>query len=387
VGSGKKEIFNHESFFNRRTRRRTRLNIIFVGCDSHDKTLVTKIALNREAAEKKTFSATGAGRKRMIQDLKERSQANGGARVVVAYEASGNGFILSDELKAAGFDCHVLAPSKIERSTKQKRTKNDDRDAERLLEILRGHYLAGNRMPSVWVPDQETRDDREPVRMRQDVSQKATAVKTQVQMLLKRNGMEKPEGIGKGWTKGYRDWLKAITEAGANREGMRTALDSLLRQLKFLEDEIQQLDKAMQRLADSPRWKPVTDALMKETGVGLKVALKYATDIGDFARFRRGRQVGAYFGLVPSSQESGETKDRKGHITREGSPSSRQILCQATWARVRHDEKEREVYRHLVARNPKKKKIALVACMRRLSVRLWHVGLQAQQNMKSEISF
>jgi transposase len=363
------------------------VNIIFVGCDSHDKTLVTKIAVNREAAEKKTFSATGTGRKRMIQHLKERSQAKGGARVVVAYEASGNGFILSDELKAAGFDCHVLAPSKIERSTKQKRTKNDDRDAERLLEILRGHDLAGNRMPSVWVPDRETRDDRETVRMRQDLSQKATAVKTQIQMLLKRNGMEKPEGIGKGWTKGYRQWLKAMTEAGMNREGMRTALDSLVRQLEFLEGEIEQLDKAMQRLADSPRWKPVTDALMKETGVGLKAALKYATDIGDFSRFRRGRQVGAYFGLVPSSQESGETNDRKGHITREGSPSSRQILCQATWARVRHDEQEREVYRRIVARNPKKKKIALVGCMRRLSVRLWHVGLQAQLKMKSEPSF
>lgn len=95
----------------------------------------------------------------------------------------------------------------------------------------------------------------------------------------------------------------------------------------------------------------------------------------------------AYFGLVPGSQESGETNDRKGHITREGSPWSRQILRQATWARVRHDEQERSVYRRLVAKNLKKKKIALVACMRRLSVQLWHVGLQAQLEMKSEPSF
>ena len=110
--------------------------------------------------------------------------------------------------------------------------------------------------------------------------------------------------------------------------------------------------------------------------------MKYATDMGDFSRFRRGRQVGAYYGLVPSSQESGEKNDRKGHITREGSPSTRQILCQATWARVRYDKNEREVYLRLVDRNPKKKKIALVASMRRLSVRLWHVGLAAQLKMK-----
>jgi transposase len=322
----------------------------------------------------------------MIEFLKKKAAEQvSGARVVVAYEASGNGFILSDELRAAGFECHVLAPTKIERSVKQKRNKNDERDAARLLEIVRGHYLAGNRMPSVWVPDEQTRDDREAPRTRQDLSQKATVIRTQVQMLLKRNGIEKAEGIGKGWTKAHREWLKGLSEsAGAKRQGMQTTLGSLLRQLEFYEAEIARLDQALEELASTPRWKPIVDALMQEKGVGLKAALKYATDIGDFSRFRRGRQVGAYYGLAPSSQESGETNDRKGHITREGSPTTRQILCQATWARVRYDQKEREVYRRLVARNPKKKKIALVAGMRRLSVRLWHVGLAAQLNMKGE---
>jgi transposase len=187
------------------------LNYIFVGCDSHDKTLVNKIALNREPAERKGFSASRVGRRKMVEYLKQRSHAAGGAKVVVAYEASGNGFILCDELRQAGFDCQVLAPTKIERSSKQKRNKNDDRDADRLLEILRGHYLAGNKMPSVWIPDLQTRDDREPVRGRQDLSQKQTAVKTQIQMLLKRHGIEKPEGIGGSWSKPYRQWIKALT--------------------------------------------------------------------------------------------------------------------------------------------------------------------------------
>ena len=88
-------------------------------------------------------------------------------------------------------------------------------------------------------------------------------------------------------------------------------------------------------------------------------------------------------GLTPSSDESGEHADRKGHITRVGSPSVRKILCQAAWSRVQHDKHEREFYLRLVAKNPKKKKIALVACMRRLAVRLWHVGLQAQLKMEA----
>ena len=358
------------------------MNYIFVGNDSHDKTLVTRIAWNREAAERRTFSATRSGRKKMIEYLKKKSEACGGAKVVVVYEASGNGFTMCDEMKEAGFECHVLAPTKIERSAKQKRNKNDDRDALRLLDIVRGHYLGGTRLPAVWVPDLQTRDDREPVRGRQDLSQKQTAVKTQVQMLLKRNGIEKAEGIGKSWTKSYRQWLKALTEDAHQGCGMQKALASLLRQLEFLEQEIEQLNGAMEQLADTPRWKPIVQAMTKEKGVGLMTAMKYSTDIGDFTRFRRGRQVGAFYGLTPSSDESGENNDRKGHITRQGSPTGRQVLCQSAWSRVQHDEHEREVYRRLVLKNPKKKKIALVACMRRLAVKLWHIGVQAQLQMK-----
>src|SRR5678816_2344347 len=165
--------------------------------------------------------------------------------------------------------------------------------------------------------------------------------------------------------------------------GMKQALGSLLRQLEFLEKEIEQLNQAMEQLADTPRWKPIVQAMTKEKGVGLMTALKYSTDIAEFSRFRRGRQVGAFYGLTPSSNESGENNDRKGHITREGSPTGRQVLCQSTWSRVRHDEHEREVFQRLVLKNPKKKKIALVACMRRLAVRLWHVGFQAQLQMKA----
>jgi transposase len=208
-------------------------------------------------------------------------------------------------------------------------------------------------------------------------------VKTQVQTLLKRHGVEKPEGIGNSWSKGWRRWVEALTTDTQRGWGVRMALSSLIRQLEFLEQEIEKLDEAMQQLADSARWKPIVEAMMKEKGVGLMTALKYSTDIGDFSRFRRGRQVGAFYGLVPSSDESGETPDRKGHITRQGSPSGRQVLCQSSWSRVRYDEHERQVYRRLVEKNPKKKKIALVACMRRLAVRLWHVGRQAQLEMET----
>ena len=358
-------------------------NFIFVGCDLHEKTLVNRIAVNREPCEKRTYANTAPGRAKLIAQLKQRAESLGGARIVFAYEASGQGFLLCDQLRAAGIECHVLAPTKIERSSKQKRNKNDDGDARRLLDIVRGHVLAGTKLPAVWVPDLQTRDDRETVRTRQDLGEKQTRLKAQIQTLIKRHDIEKPETVRGNWTQSYGRWLKAISEDEKRGEGFRTALASLTRQLEFVIKEIQQLDGAVDRLCEQPHLKPVVEKLDAEEGVGRLTAAAYAVEVGDFARFHRRQQIGAYWGVTPGSHETGEVDDRKGHITRQGAPRMRRQLCQAAWSRVRHNKQEREVYQRLVQRNPKRKKIALVAAMRRLSIRLWHVGRKAQEEMRA----
>jgi transposase len=132
------------------------------------------------------------------------------------------------------------------------------------------------------------------------------------------------------------------------------------------------MEKPLEQLANEPRHRPFVEELTQECGVGQFTALVYRTEIGHAGRFRRGRQVGKFMGLTPTSHESGQQNDRKGHISRQGPPRLRKILCQASWVRIRHDAQARRMYQELVSRNPKKKKIALVAMMRRLAVRLWH---------------
>src|SRR5438105_3980671 len=117
--------------------------IILIGCDLHDKNMLLKIAVDKDPSIKRSFRNDALGRKSMIDDLHIRSANADGARVIFAYEASGLGFGLRDELIENGVECHVLAPSKIKRSPKQRRAKTDEKDAEAILEILRGHYLAG----------------------------------------------------------------------------------------------------------------------------------------------------------------------------------------------------------------------------------------------------
>lgn len=96
---------------------------IMVACDLHDKTMVLKIARGREAAEKSTVQNTPAGRRWLIDDLRARAGGASRVRVIFAYEASGQGFGLHDELTAAGIECHVLAPTKIPHATQHGGTR------------------------------------------------------------------------------------------------------------------------------------------------------------------------------------------------------------------------------------------------------------------------
>ena len=51
----------------------------------------------------------------MVKKLQQLS-LRGKKRVIFAYEASGQGFGLHDELRGAGIECYVLAPTKLAKS-------------------------------------------------------------------------------------------------------------------------------------------------------------------------------------------------------------------------------------------------------------------------------
>jgi transposase len=353
---------------------------IMIGCDLHDRNMRLRIGIDCAEPVTRTVLNTEAGRRGLIEDLKREAVGREGGNVILAYEASGLGFGWHDELTAAGIDCRVLAPTKIKRSNQHRRRKNDDTDSLQIFEDLRGHVLAGNALPTVWIPSLQLRDDRELVRMRLEVTEKITTLKIQVQSLLKRHTLRRAPSVGKGWCQAFRRWLRQdlVESTGSPLATCsRLALGSLLRQLEAMEAERGQLDKELEQLAQQPRYAAQVAALTRIKGVGVLTAMVFLTELGDLSRFRNRKQIGAFVGLVPSSNESGETNDRKGHITRQGPWRVRKVLCQAVWSIVRSDPNECAFYQQLVARNPKHKKIAVVACMRRLAIKMWHRASEA----------
>jgi transposase len=355
--------------------------IVICGADVHENSMTTRIAVNKDQPQTRVFRYTRQGRQALFRHLKQVARSHGAQRMVMAYEASSLGFGLCDEAAEAGIACYVLAPTKMPQSEEQRKRKTDKRDAQKILEQLRGYLLAGNELANVWIPDPQLRDDRELVRMRLDLADKLTKCRTQVRTLLKRNKVQKPQKVGKAWTLSDRRWLKGLSQPQSQLlAGAGVALASLLRQIAALEEEVQALDQAVEGLAGTERYRAAAAVLVEQlTGVATLTAMVFLTELGDLRRFKNRKRVGAFMGVVPSSNESGEgAKDRKGHITRQGSARLRKVLCQGAWARVAFDRKESKVHARIVQNNPKKKKIATVACMRRLGVRMWHLALEAQ---------
>lgn len=354
--------------------------VLMVGADVHDKSIRVRFGVGRDEPVGKSFGGNKDGRKVLIAFLQGEATLVGATEIVVAYEASSCGYVLYDELRRAGLECQILAPTKIRKSSIEQRNKTDDKDAIRLHEVLKSHVLAGSKLPSIWIPDDNTRDAREVVRCRTDWAVDITSAKNEIQSLLKRKGLEKPDDVGGNWTQAHRRWVKnLIGKKSPLGSGAIRALKSHLAKLEFLEKEARELDRAVAEHSELPQYKKAVEKLSELTGVSILTAMLFLTELGDVFRFNNRRQVGAIMGLAPSSNESGDITDRKGHITRAGSSRLRRLLCQSVWCRVGEGREDWSFYQRLVSRNPKKKKIAVTACMRKLGVKMWHVACEASE--------
>jgi transposase len=344
-----------------------------IGCDLHDASMVLKLAVGVGKAMSKTLQTAKAAE--MIAWVKDFARQHGSERIVFAYEASGQGFGLHDELTAAGIECYVLAPTHLPHTVHQRKQKTDEKDAEMILEEVKAHVLAGRKLPAVWVPDPTTRDDREAVRLRLQLGEERTRIKNQIRNLAKRGRLAIPEWFTKSgeWSKRSVQWLRDTAPSGLP-PGLRAALGTLVELYQEVCRQMKALDRAILQLARSERYSMKFRKLKLMPGVGTLTAMVFLTEMGDLARFANRRQLAAYLGLAPASFESGKRDDRKGHITRQGPARVRHVLCQAAWAALRCSETWRAQFDRIKRGMAKRSKVAIVAVMRRLAIDMWHTA-------------
>ena len=115
--------------------------IIMIGCDLHDRSMLIRFAVGEGEPRQASFSNDSLGRSLLLERLQEVAREHQAERMVFAYEASGQGYGLSDLLHEHGIECCVLSPTLLPKTPKSAKLKTDSKDAQMLLEQVRGVRL------------------------------------------------------------------------------------------------------------------------------------------------------------------------------------------------------------------------------------------------------
>ena len=153
------------------------------------------------------------------------------------------------------------------------------------------------------------------------------------------------------------------------------ALGPVLETIASLTEHIREYDRRLESIAKEIY--PQTNLLRQVRGVGVLSALAFVLTLEDPSRFAKSREVGAYLGLVPATDQSGKSDPEK-HITKHGNKMMRRLLVSSAHYILGPFGEDSDLRRHgekIASRGGKNaKKRAVVAVARKLSVllhRLW----------------
>lgn len=155
---------------------------------------------------------------------------------------------------------------------------------------------------------------------------------------------------------------RLLQATGKGRQGLRKRLK---KHISFLELELKLLDSDMDdMLKQSPIWREQDDLLQSVPGIGDRTAhvlLGFLPELGTVSA----REIARLAGLAPLNRDSGTMRGKR--RIGGGRPRVRSVLYMATLVATRYNSTVKGWYQRLLATG-KPKKVALVACMRKLLV-------------------
>jgi transposase len=161
-------------------------------------------------------------------------------------------------------------------------------------------------------------------------------------------------------------------------EALWPALGPILEQIGSLTERIRDYDRELQTISKESY--PETELLRQVEGIGPLTALTFVLTVEDPYRFEKSRSVGAYLGLVPATERSGD-RDPQKRISKEGDEMLRKLLVGSSHYILGPFGSDSDLRRHgekIASRGGKNaKKRAAVAVARKLAVllhSLWMSG-------------
>jgi len=278
-----------------------------------------------------------------------------GPEAVVALEATTHSQAIAYLIQPSVQRVVVANPMKV-RAIAEARVKTDKVDAEVLAQLLRCDYL-----PSVWLPDELTRQERQLTGRRTAVINQRTTVVNRIHSLLTSRLIPLPKT--KLLSKAGRQWLAQLDLDALDR----AELDSELRLIDAFNQEIAQLD---QQIAELAYQRQEARLLMTIPGISQQVAMSLLAAWGDWRRFKSADHAASYLGLVPSTRQSNK-RCYHGSITKAGRSHGRMMLIQAAQS-VRHQSTPIGTFFRKLAKR-KNQNVAITATARKMAVIAFHV--------------
>ncbi len=192
--------------------------------------------------------------------------------------------------------------------------KSDPHDAEGLAQMSRTGWFK-----QVRIKQTATHIDRAQLKIREQLVGSHRAMANQLRGLLKLFGLR----LGKVTTPGKRRERLAVLFA--QKPELEPIMQPLIESLEALEAQVRRSSRLLAACAAAD---PVATRLMSVPGVGPITALSFKSSIEDPDRFARGQDAGAFAGLAPRRNQSGE-RDYKGRISKAGDPMLRSALYEA----------------------------------------------------------
>jgi transposase len=220
----------------------------------------------------------------------------------VVLEATCGWYWAADVLAEIGAHVHLAHPLGLHWDNR--RVKNDVRDANALLDMLRLDLV-----PEAWIAPPPVRELRELVRYRAKLVMLRSGLKSQVQGVLAKEGYI--AGRYELWGPKGRQLLDGLALAPS----YRSRLDSLCRLIDTYDEEIKGLGLAIAHWLDDDLG---YQAVQSIKGVGPVLGAVFIAEIGRIDRFSSPDKLCSWAGLTPKHRES-DTKVTRSGITKQGS--------------------------------------------------------------------
>lgn len=165
-----------------------------------------------------------------------------------------------------------------------------------------------------------------------------------------------------------RDQLSEMITAEGNR--LKSSRDNLIgshiqAHIAWMRQELAGLDKSLSRMIqENPVWREKDKILRSAAGVGPVLSATCISKLPELGKLNR-KRIASLVGLAPLNRDSG--KHRGERSIWGGRCSVRHPLYMATLSAVRYNPAIREFYERLIGCG-KPKKVALIACMRKLLI-------------------